>query len=532
MAMDKDRSNAADRPRHAPEQLAGDKPPAPSPSATCETDIRSDPQCAMLFEHTGTAGLIVEADGTISMINTMVETQFGFTAADLCRPDLSFAQFITAPYREMALVYHELLKSGEIAAPQPFGCQVVDRSGNIREVLAHIGWMAASLQAIISLVDITAAKAAERERRYLEAVVAQSLDGIVLTDAHGNIVYVNAAFEHLSGYDRETMIGATFEHPFFNEQDRLIFRRMRFSVTPSEAGEHRSPNQRQDGTMVTTVTRIAPVYNPKGRVTHLSCQKKNIQRETELEQQLFQSQKMEAIGTLASGIAHDFNNIVAGITGFAELAQRAAPEHDRIQRFMTNILQACERAGALCRQVLSFSKKEQAPLQPIRISKLVEEALILVQAAIPRSIELRHHLDPDVPPLLGDPVRIHQIIMNLCANAAQAMPRGGTLSLTLETGDPLDEPAGAPECVISAGRPYARLTISDTGEGIDPETRRHIFEPYFTTKAGEGGTGLGLSLVKQIVDKMGGNIQVDGAPGTGAVFRICLPCMHPPTSPE
>ncbi|MBR9980754.1 MAG: PAS domain S-box protein [Desulfatitalea sp.] len=537
MTMDQDRPGAEDRRSRDAIPSDGKATPAkgPGPSAIQNgLDIRNNAQCSLLFENTGTAMLIVEVDGTVSMVNGKTLEQYGCAISDIVTPSKQFSDFLTPPYREMAIVYHELLKAGQFDRPTPFECQIVDQAGEIREVLAHIGWIAETRQAVISLMDETAARKAERQRRYLNAVVSQSLEGILLTDSHGTIVYVNAAFETLSGYGRDEIVGRTFEHPFFNEQDRLIFKKMSFSVSGTDAGEHRSPNPRKDGATVATITRIAPVCNDKGRVTHLACQKKDIQRETELEQQLFHSQKMEAIGTLASGIAHDFNNIISGITGFAEMARRVAPGHDQIKRYMENILQACERAGALTHQVLGFSRQKQQGLQPVSLPVLVSEVLTLIEASLPKTIELRTCLVSEAPAVLGDPVRIHQIVMNLCTNAAQAMAAGGgVLEVSLDiTGPPPEAPPpaeGAPACA------YVCLTVGDTGEGIDPQTLRHIFEPYFTTKAGKGGTGLGLSLVRKSVQEIGGCIQVTSEPGRGSTFKIHLPCMAMPqadTCPE
>jgi PAS domain S-box-containing protein len=485
-----------------------------------------------LFEHSGTATIIAGQDMTILMANARAEEMFGYSRVELLSA-ARFIDYLTPEYRELVKIQHEMVLSGQVAPPKSLECKIYHKDGSIKEVLAEIGWLAQNRQTVITLIDWTHRKAAERERHSLSEIVEQSSESILLTDVHGCIVYINAAFEILSGYSREELLGATCAHPFFSEQDRLIFKEMSFSVQCKDASEIRSRNRRKDGRDVVTATRIAAVCDTKGRATHLVCTKKDITRETELEQQLYESQKMEAIGTLASGIAHDFNNILGGILGYAEMANQNAGDVERIQRYMSRVLQACERAKDLTGQILSFSRHKNHEAQPVDIQTLVKEALKLLRASTPATIEFQKSLSAERSVVLADPTRIHQIILNLCANAAQSMEvNGGTLEVGLKNLE-LAQGAIGPSVPARPGA-YIRLRVRDTGSGIDAQTLGHIFEPYYTTKASSGGTGLGLSVVQKIVRNLDGFILVQSRVSQGSTFDVYLPRIdeQPAEKPE
>ncbi|MBU2549658.1 MAG: response regulator [Proteobacteria bacterium] len=244
-----------------------------------------------------------------------------------------------------------------------------------------------------------------------------------------------------------------------------------------------------------------------------------------LEAQLQQAQKMEAIGTLAGGIAHDFNNILSAITGYAQLMRMEFKGEERASHKLDQILRASDRAGDLVRQILTFTRRTELHPQVVNIAPVVKEALKLLRATLPTTIEIQPHIDPDPGAVLVDPTQIHQVLMNLCGNAAHAMrDAGGTLVVRLEETelDP-DEAERIPE--LPAGR-YQRLSVSDTGHGMDRETMNRIFEPFFTTKPQGEGTGMGLAVVHGIIQGHGGAIQVNSRPGQGTYFNVFLPLVQ------
>ncbi len=253
-----------------------------------------------------------------------------------------------------------------------------------------------------------------------------------------------------------------------------------------------------------------------------------MKRETEnrqLEEQLRHSQRMEAIGTLAGGIAHDFNNILGIIVAYVQLALLDAAEKTKMHRYLREIFRASIRATDLVKQILTFSRQSNQERLPLLIKPIASEAIKMMRASLPTTIEIRHTFKPGLNPVLSDPTQIHQVLMNLCTNAAHAMEdHGGVLEVNLEE---VEMEAGHPNLSIDMqpGR-YQILTVSDTGHGMDESVKARIFDPYFTTKGPEKGTGLGLSVVHGIIRSHGGNIRCKSEPGKGSVFEIFLPTIE------
>jgi signal transduction histidine kinase/ActR/RegA family two-component response regulator len=242
----------------------------------------------------------------------------------------------------------------------------------------------------------------------------------------------------------------------------------------------------------------------------------------ELHQQLLHSQKMEAIGTMAGGIAHDFNNILSAILGFSELAQESLPARSAISEHLKEIIVASLRAKQLVMQILAFSYRDSQQQKPVKLDIIVREVLKLFRAMIPASIQIRQNIEADCGYVLMAPTYIHQILMNLCANAYHAMKEtGGVLSICLKA-TMTDEDGKEKEFGLIPG-PYLMLSVSDTGHGMDDAVREKIFEPYFTTKKQGEGTGLGLSVISGIIKKHQGYIHVFSEPGEGASFHIYFP---------
>src|SRR4051812_14946332 len=249
-----------------------------------------------------------------------------------------------------------------------------------------------------------------------------------------------------------------------------------------------------------------------------------------LEQRLRQAEKMEAVGRLAGGIAHDFNNILGGILGYGEMLVEGTPPGSPLRRYASNVLAAATRASNLVEQILSYSRSQRGKRAPVELERIVAETLELVRGSLPPGVQLVANVPGEPLSVLGDPTQLHQIVMNLCTNALHALGERGTLTVTLDAADAeLDRPLS--HGMLRAGR-YARLTVEDTGSGMDAATFARLFEPFFTTKEVGKGTGLGLALVYGIVTDSGGAIDVESRPGGGSRFLIYLPSVDAPAAAD
>ena len=255
----------------------------------------------------------------------------------------------------------------------------------------------------------------------------------------------------------------------------------------------------------------------------------------QLESQLRQAQKMEAIGTLAGGIAHDFNNILAAIMGHTELALMQLDQTENAKKYLSEVLNASDRAKELVAQILSFSRHGDQELKPMQISSIIKEALRLIRSTLPTTIRIEKQIEPPDCIVVGNPTQIHQIMMNLCTNAAHAMKKtGGTLSVKLKAVDIPPARGGSSPTAPASLTPgqYVQLTIADTGHGIAPHLLTRIFDPYFTTKEKDVGTGLGLAVVQGIVQNHGGVIEIESTIGRGTTCFIYLPRVESEIKPE
>jgi PAS domain S-box-containing protein len=249
----------------------------------------------------------------------------------------------------------------------------------------------------------------------------------------------------------------------------------------------------------------------------------------QLEAQLRQSQKMEAVGTLAGGIAHDFNNILGAILGYGELALEHCAPKSEMRRYLDNVMHATERGKLLVERILGFSRSGLGDRAPVNVESVISETLELLKASLPANIRLQSSMETGNAAVIGDATYVHQVAMNLCTNAVQAMPDGGVLSVVLERAE-VSDPRALSRGLLSPG-PYLRLMVSDTGNGIPPEVFERMFDPFFTTKDVGEGTGLGLSLVHGIVNDLGGAIDVATTAGVGTRFDVWLPVAGETAAP-
>ncbi len=271
--------------------------------------------------------------------------------------------------------------------------------------------------------------------------------------------------------------------------------------------------------------------DPKGTISHLEGILYDISEEVQLEKQLQQAQKMEAIGTMAGGIAHDFNNLLSVILGYTELAQEDAPPKSKYSDDLDKVLTAGHRAKELVAQILAFSRKDKIKRIPIQIQSLIKETLKMLRLTIPSTIKIEDEIDPECGIVIVDPTQINQILINLCTNASQAMEMtGGLLKISLNNTRVTS--SNTPLGTSLKGGQYVELIVSDTGTGIHPSHINKIFDPYFTTKGIGKGTGLGLAIIHGIIGSYGGVITVDSKPGNGTTFHVYFPVVAEEEQPQ
>jgi PAS domain S-box-containing protein len=374
-------------------------------------------------------------------------------------------------------------------------------------------------------IDVTEQREAEQDRLRLAMAAEQAAEAIVITDAAGTIQYVNPAFERISGYPREEAIGRTPRLLKSGKHPDAFYREMWDALQGGEPWRGNMINKRKDGSFYEEFTTITPVRDSTGRIANYIAVKRDVSQELRVQERLQQAMKLEAIGTLAGGIAHDFNNILTAIIGYTELVMNQLPREGRAWANLEQVLTAGKRAQELVRQIRMFSRQSESEKAPIQIHLIVKEALKLLRASLPTTIEIRERIGGDCGEVIADSTQIHQLVMNLCTNAYQAMPNGGLLEVSLRRIDVGPEQAQARED-LHEGQ-YALLSITDTGKGMAADLLERIFDPYFTTREKGGGTGLGLSTVHGIVAGMDGTISVYSEVGKGTRFDVYLPASRP-----
>ncbi len=356
----------------------------------------------------------------------------------------------------------------------------------------------------------------------LELAVDLSPAGMLAVDEQGTILLVNREIERLFGYERDELLGQSVDllvpghlradHPG-NRQRFFQHPRAR----PMGIGRDLF-GLRKDGQEVLVEIGLNPISTDHGLCVLCSIVDISARRQTE--EQLRQAQKLEAIGTLAGGVAHDFNNILLAIVGHAELLQTGSTLDTQQQQDLAQILKAAERGRQLVQRILTFSRQSEVAKTPLNPRASVHEILQLLRASIPRSIEIDERLDENTPSILSDETQLHQVVMNLATNAAQAMPDGGLLEVGL--GPWVVKPDDRLANKLRPGL-YTRLSVRDAGEGMPPEIMERALEPFFTTKGPGRGTGLGLAVVHGIVESHQGTMEINSVPGQGTQVDIYFP---------
>jgi len=473
-----------------------------------------------------------DIEGVLTYVSRVSFDLFGYTQEDFDQ-GLKALQMVIPEDRERALENMLRVLKGEILGGQEYIARRKD--GKTFPVIIHSNRVVrdgkpTGLRGII--VDLSLLKQAEDAVRESEARLRVILDsvgaGIIIIDAKTHeIIDANATAVEMIGDNREVIIGSIC-HKY---------------ICPAEIGRCPITDLGQkivnsERTLLRGSGAGIPVLKNISRIVingkeHLLESFIDITERKKLEFRLQQAQKMEAIGTLAGGIAHDFNNLLSPIMIHSEMAMMQLDSESPIQNNLRNIYRAGERARDLVKQILTFARRSAEEKAPIRISPILKETVKFLRSTIPSTINIQYQLDTDDDIVLADPTQIHQVVMNLCTNAAYAMRgKDGILKISL-VNEQIDSDMSGQFVDLNDGH-YLKMSVSDTGSGIPADIIDKVFEPYFTTKAPGEGTGMGLAVVHGIVQSYGGFITVDSEPGRGTTFNVFLPVeeMEVPPAPE
>ena len=484
-----------------------------------------------IFLHNRETGEILDVNETVrDLFGYSYEEVLGLKVVDLSSGEPSFSQ------QEAIRKIRKAVEEG----PQFFDWRCKRKNGeyfwaSVSLKNTQIGGQGRVLAVIRDISDRKESEKALQENDFrLNAIFNHRFQLTGLLDQDGIVLMLNQTACDMVGKDSAELVGKYFwELPHWSHSEELQDN-VREGIKQVQQGKNISfetthPDSKDDLHHIDFS--MTPIKDEEGNVIFIVpegqdiTEKKNIEnKRIALERQLQQTQKMEAIGTLAGGIAHDFNNILSVMMGNAEVTLFDLPEDSPVRYSIDQVVKAGHRATDLVKQILAFSRQSEAELRPVSVSLIAKEVMKLMRSSLPSTIEIRQKIVAEKDSVMADPTQIHQILMNLCTNARHAMrEKGGILDVSL-TDMHLDSESAADYPELEPGQ-FLRLTVSDTGHGMTPEIMERIFDPYFTSKEKDVGTGLGLSVVDGIVKSFKGSISVKSEPEKGTRFDVLFPCV-------
>ena len=490
-----------------------------------EEELRSSRQRYLGLFDSALVGLYrtTVAEGRVVECNEEFARMFGYSGPEQMKQEMVFSREYVDPGVRQELI--RLLKRDGVVRDFEASMRRRDGSHILVRYSARLDATGEYLEGFA--LDITDQRQREEQLRRLATAVEQAAEIILITDTSGRIEYVNPAFERITGFGREEVLGQTPRILSSGEHETAFYKDLWDTILDGRVWTGQLTNRKKDGSLYREEATISPIRDGEGQLVNFVAVKRDITAETELEAQLRQAQKMEAVGQLAGGVAHDFNNLLQAIQGFNELALSRIGQDDPLAEDLHQIERASQRASTLVRQLLTFSRRQIMAPEKLDLNEVIGDLMKMLRRVIGEHIHLDVHPGYDLEPVYADPGQIEQVLVNLAVNARDAMPEGGTIHIETSLAD-----LSARFCRLNPwARPgrYVCMKVADTGGGIPEDVVEHIFEPFFTTKEVGKGTGLGLATVYGIVRQHEGLIDLQTSSGKGASFYVYLPLMSEPS---
>ncbi|HMK37153.1 MAG TPA: PAS domain S-box protein [Desulfomonilaceae bacterium] len=474
-------------------------------------------------------GIFIQKGPKILFANSRLYAMLGYSAGEL--EGLDHWRVYHADYQELTRDRAiARMRGEEVVSQYEVKLQRKDGTSFAGEISAREVNVKGEPGVLVWVRDISARRRSEEVQRRLATAVEQAAETIVITDIEGSILYVNPAFEKITGYSRQEAIGNNPRILKSGKQDEKFYDHLWQTITSGAVWSGHFITRKKNGVLFEEEATITPIKDNSGKIVNYVAVKRDVTKELSLQKQLLQSQKMEAIGTLAGGIAHDFNNLLQVTSGYSELLLEQKSKDDPEYADLMKILQAAKNGAELVQRLLTFSRKVEPKPVPVDLNRLVIQVEKLLRRTIPKMIEIRLDLSADLSRMNADATQMEQVLMNLAVNARDAMPDGGTLVIGTHCVT-LDEEWCKLRGGLDPGN-YVLLTISDTGHGMEKDTVEHIFEPFYTTKELGRGTGLGLAMVYGIVTQHKGRITCESEIGRGTVFNLYFPAIETHDEPD